>query len=43
MNPKRILSTKETDAAALAMSRRYTLIQTFGDGRLSLYRVESGG
>jgi len=33
----------ETDAAALAMSRRYTLMKTFGDGRLSLYRVESGG
>jgi hypothetical protein len=33
----------ETDTAAIAMSRRYTLLQTFGDGRLSLYRVEPGG
>ena len=32
----------ETDGAALATSRRYTLVRTFGDGRLSLYRVEPG-
>jgi hypothetical protein len=33
----------ETDAVALSGSPRYTLVRTFGDGRLSLYRVEPGG
>lgn len=33
----------ETDLVALGASPRYTLIRTFGDGRLSLYRVEPGG
>jgi hypothetical protein len=33
----------ETDLVALGASPRYTLVRTFGDGRLSLYRVEPGG
>ena len=33
----------ETDSVALTASPRYTLVRTFGDGRLSLYRVEPGG
>ena len=32
----------ETDNVALGASPRYTLVRTFGDGRLSLYRVEPG-
>ncbi|MEA2537488.1 MAG: hypothetical protein QOF11_1722 [Chloroflexota bacterium] len=31
-----------TDTVALGASPRYTLVRTFGDGRLSLYRVEPG-
>lgn len=31
-----------TDATALAASRRYTLVRTFGNGTLSLYRVGTG-
>jgi hypothetical protein len=30
----------QTDGAALASSRRYTPVRTFGEGRLILYRVE---
>ena len=33
----------ETDMVALGASPRYTLVRTFGDGRLSLYRVRPGG
>jgi hypothetical protein len=31
----------ETDYESLAHSDRYTLVRTFGDGRLSLYRVDT--
>ena len=31
----------ETDHESLAHSGRYTLVRTFGDGRLSLYHVDT--